>query len=581
MAKEYSRAEWARIQSRFPEEDRIPWEQSPDKPAGPSATAREESGTIGAVSAARNAPAPAPTTSTPPTKTPAYTPDPQDVRDPITGLTPAQIAARKAAEELAASLGVKVDPNTGMIIKPPAGSIIDPNTGKFVSPAPAGKTVVRSYFEGTGKNRVKVTVYSDGTETREAAPEGDSTEKPSAPGKAWIWDEAKKQWVIPPAPGNQTDYDWDDNAGWTLKKKSTAFVTGTSFIGFGANRILRTFYSDGTYVDTPAPETTDTGAISKNSTDPALIALIESLKAQNASFAAAQAAAARQAQIDAQAAMEAATKQKRESALAVLTDRFSRYGLASLVPKIRELITSGASEDTIALQLQDTEEYKQRFIANQDRLKKGLAVLDPGTYIGLEDRYRQILRAYGLKQFDNDAYVTQFLANDVSPEELSSRVVTAVQRVQNADPAVSGMLKQFYGIGTTDMVAYVLDPSQQFPKIERQVAAAEIGVAAARQGLTAGVNVAEQLAAQGITQAEAQRGYSTIANILPQATKLSEIYTDVLDQYGQAEAEQEVFNSLASAQRKRQRLAEREIAAFSGQSGLGRGSLGSTTGGQI
>ena len=314
---------------------------------------------------------------------------------------------------------------------------------------------------------------------------------------------------------------------------------------------------------------------SGNTTDPAVLALIKSLQDQIAGLSASN----QQAAIDAKAAAEAAAKQKRENALVVLTDRFNRYGLSSLIPKIKTLIASGASEDTISLQLQDTEEYKQRFIANEERLKKGLKVLDPGTYIGLEDRYRQILRSYGLKQFDNDSYVSQFLGNDVSPEELSSRVVTAVQRVQNADPAVSAMLRQFYGIGTTDMVAYVLDPAQQFPKVERQVAAAEIGVAAARQGLTAGVNVAEQLAAQGITEAQAQKGYATIADILPGATKLSEIYTGVLDQYGQAEAEQEVFNSLASAQRKRRRLTEREIGTFRGSSGVGRGSLGTQTGG--
>jgi hypothetical protein len=81
----------------------------------------------------------------------------------------------------------------------------------------------------------------------------------------------------------------------------------------------------------------------------------------------------------------------------------------------------------------------------------------------LKDRYRQILRAYGLKQFDNDSYVTQFISNDVAPEELSSRVVLAVQRVQNADPAISTMLKNYYGISTTDMVAYVLDPKSTVP----------------------------------------------------------------------------------------------------------------------
>jgi hypothetical protein len=287
-------------------------------------------------------------------------------------------------------------------------------------------------------------------------------------------------------------------------------------------------------------------------------------------------AAREQARIDAAAAAEAAKREKAENAITVLTSRFNRYGLASLVPKIRELAIGGASESTITLQLQETEEYKTRFKANQDRIKKGLRVLEPSDYLNLEDDYRQILRAYGLKQFDNDAYVNQFISNDISTTELSNRVVTAVQRVQNADPAILATLRGYYGISDNDLVAYVLDPNQQFQKIERQVAAAEIGAAAGLQGLTAGVTVAEQLAAQGVTKAQAQKGYATIADILPTAEKLSDIYKGTLDEYRQSEAEQEVFNTLASAQRKRRALAEREIAAFGGASGLGKTALDQT-----
>jgi hypothetical protein len=263
-----------------------------------------------------------------------------------------------------------------------------------------------------------------------------------------------------------------------------------------------------------------------------------------------------------------ADRDKKANALASLTSRFSQYGLQSLIPKIRELVISGATEATIALELAETEEYKKRFKANTDRLKKGLSVLDPGTYIGMEDSYRQALRAYGLKQFDTDDYVSQFIANDISANELSNRIVTAVQRVQNADPAITSQLREFYNIGQNDLVAYVLDPNQQFQRIERQVQAAEIGVAARRQGLQTGVGVAEQLAAQGVTQAEAQKGYATIADILPDAKKLSEIYGTTLEGYDQSQGEQEVFNQLASAQRRRQKLTQREIAQFSGQSGL-------------
>jgi hypothetical protein len=272
---------------------------------------------------------------------------------------------------------------------------------------------------------------------------------------------------------------------------------------------------------------------------------------------------------------------ERKSIMDILTARFAQYGLSSLVPKIKELAISGATENTITFALQETDEYKTRFKANQIRLEKNLKVLSPAEYLTVEDSYRQVLRAYGLKQFDTDDYVSQFIANDVSPTELSNRVVTAVQRVQNADPAVSRTLRDYYGVGQADLVAYVLDPEQQFQKIQRQVAAAEIGTAARVQGLEAGVNVAEQLAAQGITQAEAQKGYATIADILPSAKKLSDIYGTTLEGYDQATAEQEVFNQLASAQRARKKLTERETAAFSGRAGLSATSLGSTTRGQI
>jgi hypothetical protein len=317
-------------------------------------------------------------------------------------------------------------------------------------------------------------------------------------------------------------------------------ITRTEYIGEGANRILRTYYSDGTISDSPAPVTTASTVVNSN-------------------------------------VMTAG----QQDVYSIMLGRLNQYNLGALAPLIRKLAIEGATESTIMLQLSEEPLYKERFKANEVRKQKGLSVLTPSQYLSLEDDYRQVLRAYGLTQFDNDAYVSQFLANDVSVSELSNRVVTAVQRVRNADPAVSNMLKNLYGIGQNDLVAYVLDPQQQFQKIERQVAASEISVAAARQGFNIGATVAEQLAAQGISQAEAQKGYATIADILPTAEKLSDIYGGQLESYRLAEGEQEVFNQLASAQRKRRALTERELASFSGQAGLGRTSLTQQTGGQF
>ena len=330
--------------------------------------------------------------------------------------------------------------------------------------------------------------------------------------------------------------------------------------------------------DRLAQAAADAKAAEEKAAELAKLTEAERLKREADEKAIAEKEAADKAKADAAAAAKMAM---RESTIKILTDRFSQYNLGNLATKIKDLAIDGASEDTITLALSETDEYKDRFKANQERIKKGLSVLDPGTYLRNEDSYRRVLREYGLKQFDTDDYVSKFIANDMSPAEFSNRIVTAVQRVQNADPAISKQLRDYYGIGQADLVAYVLDPEQQLQKIERQVAAAEIGVAAARQGLQAGVSVAEQLAAQGITEAQAQKGYATIADYLPDAEKLSEIYGGTMDKFGQSEAEQLQFNSLASAQRKREALRARELAAFSGSSGTNRTSLTTSSVGQF
>jgi LysM repeat protein len=269
-----------------------------------------------------------------------------------------------------------------------------------------------------------------------------------------------------------------------------------------------------------------------------------------------------------------AAEVSRVNAIDVLKQRFAQYGLESLATVIKDLAAEGASEATIGFALQNTPEYKERFKANELRLKKGLAVVSPAEYITLEDTYRQVLRSYGLRQFDNDLYVSQFIANDVSPTELTGRVQAATQRVLNAPPEVATTLRSYYNLGAEDLVAYALDPDSQLAEIQKKITAAEIGAAAFNQGLNVSRTTAEGFGVQGITQEQAQKGYSTIAEILPAAQKLSEIYGG-LDSYGQSQAEKEVFGGMASEKRKREKLAQTEFGTFSGKSGISRGALGS------
>ena len=284
------------------------------------------------------------------------------------------------------------------------------------------------------------------------------------------------------------------------------------------------------------------------------------------------------------AAIEAANLVARQSAYDLLYQQFKQYGLESLVEDIKGLVQSNVSPSEFAIRLQDTDAYKKRFAANQDRIKQGLRALTPAEYIGLEDQYQNIMRNYGLpaSYYTKDAMGTQagfnkFIANDVSAAELEDRIATAQKRVLNADVNVTNALRQFYpDITNADILAYTLDPTNALENIKRKVTAAEIGGAAMAQGLATGVSRAEELAKYGITKAQAQQGFQAIGEFLPTAQKLGDIYaTQGMGPYDQLTAEQEVFGTegAAGAATKRKKLSELERAAFGAQSGLAQGAL--------
>jgi hypothetical protein len=270
-----------------------------------------------------------------------------------------------------------------------------------------------------------------------------------------------------------------------------------------------------------------------------------------------------------------------QSAYDILLAEFSKYGLQTLVEPLKGLITSGASSAEFSLALQQTDAYKKRFAANQERINKGLAALSPAEYVALEDQYQNVMRNYGLpaSYYTKDAMGTQqgfekFLGADVSASELEDRIMTAQNRVINANPEVSRALKQFYpDITNGDILAYTLDPQQGLSNIKRKVTAAEIGGAALAQGLQTSAISAEALAGYGVTKDQAIQGYQTVAGIAPRGGQLASIYGE--SPYTQATAEAEVFNTAGAAEAaaQRKKLTKLEQAQFAGSAGMTGGAL--------
>jgi hypothetical protein len=472
--KKYTQAEWARIQSRLPEEDREPYSSSPEIPtleenlaslqtfAGPTATSKAEADLKAAQA------------------------------DKLIAQQ-AKIDAAKSAGYIASITGATIDPKTGLLTPP-----------KTVS----GKTVTSVTYEGSGKNRVKVTKYSDGSETREAAPE----------------------------------------------------VVG------GGKKLVST------YID---PTTGDTIGVYDDESTVVLAKGTKQLDAQRAADAAA-----------------AASTAERKSAYDLLYQQFAKYGLQALVTPLESLIKEGVPASEFAIRLRETDAYQKRFAANKARINKGLAALSEAEYIGLEDQYQNIMRQYGMPEsyyargeMGKQEGFEKLIAGDVSAAELETRVSSAYNRVINANPEVIQSLKSYYpNITNGDILSYVLDPEKALTDINKKITAAEIGGAALGAGLAIGATRAEELGAFGVSKAQAQQGYQTIAELLPTAQKLGQIYAKQgLGFYDQSTAEKEVFgiSGAAEAAKKRKQLTQLETAQFSGQVGTSGSALARERAGQF
>ena len=272
---------------------------------------------------------------------------------------------------------------------------------------------------------------------------------------------------------------------------------------------------------------------------------------------------------------------ERKSAFNILKMEFEQFGLGSLVDSISNLLTDGTPPAEFALRLRGTQEYKDRFKANEIRLSKGLAALSPADYVALEDKYQDIMRNYDLPE----SYYTkdetgrqvgfeQLIGSDVSSTELENRIITAKDRVVNANPEVSKALKQFYpDITDGDILAYALDPKNALKTIQSKVTAAEIGGTAMQFGLGTSLARAEELQKYGVDKASATEGYSAIGTGLQRGSELASIYGE--SPYSQATAESEVFKltGQAEARRQRQKVTGLEKATFGGQSGVTSGAL--------
>lgn len=271
------------------------------------------------------------------------------------------------------------------------------------------------------------------------------------------------------------------------------------------------------------------------------------------------------------------TGDQRDAAAAVLS-LFEQFGLQSLGSKVIDFAKQGFSGDTISVLLQETPEYKQRFSANDVRVRKGLPALSPGEYLAVEKSYRQIMSAAGLPSgfYDQPEDFAKFIEGDVSPQEVQQRVRDAQDMVNAVPQEVRNYFAQHYTTG--DMVAFALDPTRATTAIEKAFSASNVAGRAQKAGLSIDQTLAEQIGATGLSNDQIQQGVGAVALEAQNAARLAQLSGTTLTANDLAA---EAFLGNADVTRKRDKLASAERARFGGTSGAGSGSLSRDMSGQL
>lgn len=199
------------------------------------------------------------------------------------------------------------------------------------------------------------------------------------------------------------------------------------------------------------------------------------------------------------------------SARQTLTD----YGLEALLPWFMAQVKGGATPDELLLNMRQTPEFKTEYWEVAARQAKGLAPVSVSDILSYRQTAGQLASQAGLPPgFLDKKTVGQLMVDDVSAAELSNRVVNGIGAVLNADPNVQSYFNQTFGArGPGALAAWFLDPDKAEPLLEQQVREAQIGGSSQDFGFNVDPGAVHAFAAQGITQAQADSGFSQMSKI--------------------------------------------------------------------
>jgi len=239
-------------------------------------------------------------------------------------------------------------------------------------------------------------------------------------------------------------------------------------------------------------------------------------------------------------------------------------------------IMNDVSEAQTLIELYDQPAYKLRF-PGMAKLRTKNRTITEAEYIGLENQMVQTLKFFDLPAgfYDDRATLGKIIENEVSPKEVQDRAQMAQDLARAADPNVRNALMDFYKVGEGAITAYFLNADKALPLLQKSAKAAEIAGIGKTYGFADfGMAEAEQL---GVQDAYAKLSASDLTKAFGQASQLASTQSRLayLDKetYSDREALDAILEGDQQAILASTKRARREQARFGGSSGLGAGSL--------
>lgn len=255
-----------------------------------------------------------------------------------------------------------------------------------------------------------------------------------------------------------------------------------------------------------------------------------------------------------------------------------QYDLQALSSFVWDGLVSGASEQAMAVDIYDQPAFKQRFWVIDARRAAGLPPVSPADVLNYEDSWAQIARGAGFPpSFSGRDIAQKLMAGDVSVAEAKQRVDDGFVQLTQAPPEVRNAFSTYFGHqGDNALAAFLTDPELALPDLERMVGAAQIGGRGQQHGYTIDSALAQQLARQGVSAAQAEQGFSQI-------DQERHLFEQTISEQAPLTAETAIegkFGLSGTAEEQVRRVAAQRQADFSGNPGAASDQAGVTGVGQ-